>query len=417
VRTNIILQPFADDDALVEVLRAALANEAYGLFSVTVAWARPSGLRHLVDGMDAFSRRGGLSEIIVGIDEGGASVQGLEMALEMFDSARVLYDATGGTFHPKIYVFRGQHEALLIVGSNNLTAGGLYYNYEAAQVVTLDLGLAPDVVTLAALDDYLNRLREDNTCRDLSSELIEALAVDPHFRVSLERRTPRVRDDSLLDEPFAPITPLFGATKYKRKAFKATAATASASASASTGSLVPAATILAGTSSETGGSMASVVARWSKKLTRSDCGQPRPGSNTTGALRFTQARHPIKQATWFRQVLFSDNSWTADPTHVGRERASIRFDVEIQGAKLGTHVLALKHDAEREADQSNFTTDLKWGSLTPAIIAQDLVGSYVVVERLQDGTHRMRIESAEPEGFLDMLSVLDLKEVNPAIRG
>lgn len=36
------------------------------------------------------------------------------------------------TFHPKVYLFEGKEEASAIVGSSNLTAGGLYTNLEAA---------------------------------------------------------------------------------------------------------------------------------------------------------------------------------------------------------------------------------------------------------------------------------------------
>lgn len=403
MRTRLVLQPFAEDEALIEVLQAALMNEAYESFIATVAWARPSGLLHLVDGVDALRERGGTSEILVGIDEGGATVEGLQMASEIFDQGRVLYDPSGGTFHPKIYVFRGPHEALLVIGSNNLTAGGLYFNYEAAQVLTLDLALTADARALAELDDYLDRLRADDTCLELSADLIEYLASEPRFRVSREserKRSARPKDDSVVEGGEGDSDVLFGSTKYRRKAFKSAIATSSrAGATTRTTPRLP-----GGDSPEAGGSTAKVVARWTKKLTRSDCGQPRPGSNTTGALRFTKARHPISQATWFRQVLFSDAGWAPDPSRAGRERASIRFDVEIYGVKLGTHVLALKYDAQREADQNNFTTDLKWGSLTQAIIAQDLVGSYVAIERLDDDTYRMRIEAEEPEGFLDELS-------------
>jgi HKD family nuclease len=401
VQTNLVLQPFADDEALVEVLTAALASEFYENFQVVVAWARPSGLRHLADHLAAFSSRGGVSEIILGIDEGGATVEGLELARNAFNSARVLYDASGGTFHPKIYLLRGPDEALLIVGSNNLTAGGLYFNYEAASVISLDLGLAPDREVLETVEDFISRLRSDTTCLELTAELIETLATDPQYgvRPELGRGDTRGGDDSVIRNPKADDS-LFGRSQYQRKRIKPGASDRQAPAPFRT----PKTAALAQSSSVSGDSPAPVVARWSKKMTRSDCGQPREGSNTTGALRFTKATHPIKQATWFRNVLFSDADWVADPTRDDRERTAVRFDVELYGSKLGTHVLALKYDAEREADQNNFTTDLKWGSLTPVIRSADLVGSFVIIERLADKTYRMKIEVEQPEGFLDNIS-------------
>ncbi|MDQ0851345.1 HKD family nuclease [Arthrobacter sp. B3I9] len=401
VRTNLVLQPFADDEALVEVLAAALANEQYESFQVVVAWARPSGLRHLADHLAAFSSRGGVCEITLGIDEGGATIEGLELALNTFDTASVLYDASGGTFHPKIYLLRGPDEALLIVGSNNLTAGGLYFNYEAASVMALDLGLAPDREVLETIEDFISRLRTDTTCLELTAELIEALATDPQYgvRTELQRDNTRGGEDSVIRNPNADNS-LFGSSQHQRKRIKPVAPGRREPAPFRD----PKPATLAQSSSVSGDSPAPVEARWSKKMTRSDCGRPREGSNTTGALRFTKAGHPIRQATWFRDVLFSDADWDVDPTRDNRERTSVRFDVQLYGSKLGTHVLALKYDPERDAEQNNFTTDLKWGSLTPVIRSQDLVGSFVVIERLADKTYRMKIEIEQPEDFLDNIS-------------
>ena len=398
MRSDLILQPFAHDDCLVEVLQAAFANPVYDSLAVAVAWARPSGLQHIASDLAAFQARGGTAEVLVGIDEGGASVEGLNMVATMFNKARVLFDSAGGTFHPKVYVFRGSGEALVIVGSNNLTAGGLYYNYEVSFVVTLDLGLTADALTLEELDDYLERLREDPTCIELTEDVVKTLAADPRYRVTKEseRRRPSPKEDSVVGSIGDQSSPsLFGATQHKRKAFKRAASGPKPATGEHIGSVA-----LASSSSVAGGSTATVVARWSKKLTPSDCGQPRPGSNTTAALRFTKAGHPIVHATWFRQALFSDADWIDDPTRDGRERAPVRFDIEIDGTKFGTHVLHLKYDDTRGSGQHNFTTDLKWGSLTQAVIAHDLVDKYCVIERLADGTFRLIVQH-QPVDFLD----------------
>jgi hypothetical protein len=36
------------------------------------------------------------------------------------------------TFHPKIYLFTGPNESCILIGSNNMTQGGLYYNSECS---------------------------------------------------------------------------------------------------------------------------------------------------------------------------------------------------------------------------------------------------------------------------------------------
>ena len=391
MRSELILQPFADDEALIERLLDILEDETVDELVIVVAWARPRGLRLLEDSLRAFQARGGRAEIIVGIDEGGATVEGLEMAADLFDAAEVLYDHEGGTFHPKVYLARSTSTATLIIGSNNLTGGGLYFNYEAAHVTTLDLALAPDQTVLDQIDSYIARLRADNTCVELSVETISGLAADPRFRVQREADKSRSRKDQdsiPLPDGEDDVPKIFGATKYTRKAVRRPKR---------------ATTTVAG-GPEVGGSTSTVAARWTKKMTRSDCGQPRPGSHTTGALRFTKAGHPIAQKTWFRDVLFSDVSWVPDPTRPGREQAQVRFDVTIDGVKAGTHVLHMKFDPTRDASQNNFTTDLKWGSLTPVIIGTDHVGHWVAVERLEDGSFRLIIEPTAPGDFLDAIS-------------
>lgn len=397
VRSELILQPFADDQALIELLLTTLNDETVEELVIVVAWARPRGLRLLEDALRAFRLRGGRAEILVGIDEGGATIEGLELAADLFDAAEVLYDHEGGTFHPKVYLARSSSTATLIIGSNNLTGGGLYFNYEAAHVSTLDLALAPDQAILDSIDDYIARLRADNTCVGLTAETIASLASDPRLRVQREADKSRSRKDQdvlpAAENTDRPV--IFGPTKYARKAIRRPKR--------------PTPSITGGP--EVGGSTSPIAARWTKKMTRSDCGQPRARSHTTGALRFSKAGHPIDQKRWFREVLFSDATWNPDPTRPDREQAQVRFDATIDGISVGTHVLHLKFDPTRGdpargARQSNFTTDLKWGSLTPVMISTDHVGHWVSIERLEDGSFRLIVEQTLPGDFLDTISAV-----------
>ena len=93
---------------------------------IAVAWVKRSGLSRVRDGLVAFRKRGGKTSAIVGIDEGGATVQGLELALQLIDDVRVYHVLGRRTFHPKVYFASGVSSAHLLVGSNNLTAGGLF---------------------------------------------------------------------------------------------------------------------------------------------------------------------------------------------------------------------------------------------------------------------------------------------------
>jgi HKD family nuclease len=71
--------------------------------------------------------------LTVGVDLGGTSRDVLEELLRWNCEVFIFHNPIPrATFHPKIYLFENATETTLIVGSNNLTDGGLYTNYEAA---------------------------------------------------------------------------------------------------------------------------------------------------------------------------------------------------------------------------------------------------------------------------------------------
>lgn len=380
---------------MFEVLSELLASNDYSSCEAVVAWARTSGLTRLRPSIQGFRDRGGITKIILGVDEGGASIEGLTAATLLFDDARVLYDSSSGTFHPKLWLFSGSERAVLIIGSNNLTAGGLYLNYEAALVVDLDLSIGTDRALYDEFASYVAMLRDDGTVRPLTEEFIERLHESAEFTITDESRG-RSRIPNTTEAMDGPAVPsaaeqLFGKSKHKKKSDPAPPARSATDRSASRLDSAPD----VGTTPLIGGSSAPIIASWSKRLTRSDCARPNPGSNTTNALRFTKFGHDIDQSTWFRQELFSDAAWSPDTVREGRERAIVRFDVVINGIARGTHELEIKYDRQRESGQRNFTTDLKWGSLTPALREVDLVGHFIYIDKHADGALSMRILPAE----------------------
>ncbi len=97
----------------------------------------------------------------VGVDLGGTSVEGLTALLDALEgrgSIWVVHNENGSTFHPKVYLFKSDTRAELIVGSGNLTEGGLFDNYEASLGLELDLARDDDRAFLeqveGALDAY-----------------------------------------------------------------------------------------------------------------------------------------------------------------------------------------------------------------------------------------------------------------------
>lgn len=109
----------------------------YDSLTILVAYAKHSGVARVAETLEAFRAASGRVEVIVGINQQQTTVEALELLRQVSSRVRVFFDEdTNKTFHPKIYWLanRKSKAQWIAVGSNNLTAGGLYLNYEMAVV-------------------------------------------------------------------------------------------------------------------------------------------------------------------------------------------------------------------------------------------------------------------------------------------
>ncbi len=112
-----------------------LASEKWQSLEFAVAWVRRSGTEHLEASFSKFLRGGGFGQLTVGIDIENTSEEGLRDLLDWQREGtletHIYHNEANPTFHPKVYLFRNDAEARLIVGSNNITGAGLFVNTEA----------------------------------------------------------------------------------------------------------------------------------------------------------------------------------------------------------------------------------------------------------------------------------------------
>lgn len=152
---------------------------------IAVAWVRASGMSYLSGELIRFLQGGGEISAIVGIDLHNTTREGLAALLDLEQHGRcetyVYHNEAQSVFHPKLYLFRNEEEARLIVASNNITESGLYVNVEAG--LQVDTSVDADVILQAvnALEswkdtnsglamrltaDLLDRLRQENYVLD-----------------------------------------------------------------------------------------------------------------------------------------------------------------------------------------------------------------------------------------------------------
>jgi hypothetical protein len=167
---------------------------------IAVAWVRASGMVYLSDRFASFLRHGGALSIIVGIDLENTTREGLQalLDLEQYGACEIFvyHNESDSVFHPKLYLWRNEEEARLIVGSNNITQSGLYINVEAGLQVDTPVDDPVIVQVLDALSSW--KSDEGGLAKRLDSNLLAQLVAGGYVpneaavRASIsQRRTAR----------------------------------------------------------------------------------------------------------------------------------------------------------------------------------------------------------------------------------
>jgi len=183
-----IAQPFGEV-RLGDFLLSHLADPQWTAFRAAIAFVKRSGTQFVRQPLLDFSGRG-QARISVGVDLYGTSREGLNDLLEATPGGQVFVYRNSGpnTFHPKVYVFKSAHRAEVLVGSGNLTGGGLFTNYEASLAVSLDLGEPEDMAFLQLVEATLDAWSQprEGTCYTVTPDFLEQLVAAGLVRTEAE---------------------------------------------------------------------------------------------------------------------------------------------------------------------------------------------------------------------------------------
>lgn len=131
----IVNQPH--DKQLGIQLIEALESEKYSQLTVMVAYAKLSGVYRLLPYIETFHKKGGTVRFVVGIDQQNTTYDALLQLHRVSDAVSVFHsESIAQTFHIKCYWLMGENECWYAIGSNNLTAGGLFSNYELCTIIS-----------------------------------------------------------------------------------------------------------------------------------------------------------------------------------------------------------------------------------------------------------------------------------------
>ena len=401
---RLISQPYADNSSLGQFVErlGALPGLTEGIF--VVAWAKRSGLNQIKPSIDLMRTGGAQIRLIVGIDQGGATRQGLEVALSMFNSVHVFHDPSGRTFHPKLYWGRATAEALLFVGSNNLTAGGIRSNYEAALECSLDIGIEHDARLHDDVRAYIARLLADGeVCKPLCESLLVTLLADPRFAISDEDASP-ASNRWCRDGPSS--EPVFG-----RSAEKKTARPAATQPPGDTEEQEPAGAGQAVKVSAPAPPRTRIV----YAVLRPPCGgafvqevnafgrttPPHDGFKSDWQPAIGPSRRRHRLATILSIRSFRRRKLVGDRDRGRNARGggyTVLRDGRIQLHRFDQPDRELRRLPRGWSEQCADGPAL--GDLLPMLRATDYSDSFVVIERHADGSFRLSITPTQPPGYL-----------------
>ncbi|SCW97008.1 PLD-like domain-containing protein [Ancylobacter rudongensis] len=176
---RLILGP---EKSAINALRELHGQGEVRRITVLVAWARIAGVAYFLDMLGADSTK---VHIVIGMAGAGTSAEALSYLRAHCGSVHLFHKHHRQTFHPKVYCFDGvgnpPDTARVLVGSSNLTGGGLFANFEASLRATL---------TPAAVDKDKQAWQSIVEAYDhlVASPFAEAIVSDERIQVLLEER-------------------------------------------------------------------------------------------------------------------------------------------------------------------------------------------------------------------------------------
>jgi HKD family nuclease len=346
-----------------------LADTSFHTFTGISAFASQAGVNGLSAHINSAKKHLKIITIVTGIDQKGTSQEALEALLNLEIDAFIFYQPSFTIFHPKIYLFEGEHKTKLIIGSSNLTAQGLFTNVEASLLVSIDNSSIEDKKIVEQLKEYFKGIfyHSDPNLKKLSTELISDLVIAKVVPTEAERKAAQDKaEKSERQETDNIISKIFPKRDLPKipKEFRGLKTQVSSTKT---------------TDQPIG--VSSVIGKlvWTRKVLPKSSVQRSIG-NPTGGLRlvqddFTVDGEVIDQTQYFRKEVFRAFPWVKVKDKPYVEATTVPFDITIKGDFKGRFELEVRHKPSGEAGQHNYTTSISWGEIGPTIYDENLTGS------------------------------------------
>ena len=367
---------------------------------VSVAFVNRSGTELLEKQLNEYSAK---TKAFIGIRNDITSTQGAKHLLDLGISLFLVDTGSRSIlFHPKLYLVRGAARARLVIGSANLTIGGLNNNIEAGIAIELDLENADEKALVEGIERNFDALTKDYPAHIIPiTKVAELYDLQANGRLIDEMTTspprPASAATSATGDPLpriklkvAPLRRALAATK-KTAVKPAELSPAAKKAASAKKALAPAPTLPLPPPAP--GVQYQLV--WeSKELERSDLNIP-DGANTNvkGSISLDKGRLPaeVDHRHYFREEVFAELSW--QPRGKTVEEAYAKCHLVLKGISHGEFDVPISHTMGTESKtykQNNAMTRLRWGPLRQYIAREDLLGRTLALYR----------DKADPKRFV-----------------
>lgn len=346
-----------------------ISNLEFGLFSV--AFATKGGVDLIAPELKSVSDR---VNAFVGVRNGITSKEGL---LALFDTGVNLYCVDTGAskliYHPKIYVARNETRATVIIGSANLTLGGLNNNIESSVVLNLDLTKNTDLEFFESIVTEYMKLDKEHP--EHAVRINEKADID---QLHLEGR---ISDEttSLAPQPV-------GVSDEKVDEIPTMNLKVAPLASPVRGDTMSSASRSVPVTSESLTSFMEVVWR-SKTLTERDLGIPSgPNTHPTGSISLDKGdlEEEIDFQHYFRDEVFAALSWHTSSRSPTVDETHANFGLIVKGVDRGTSRLRIAHTTSTTSasyNQRNAMSRLSWGPMKKFVANKALIGRTLTLYR------------------------------------
>jgi HKD family nuclease len=402
--SKFILQGVTADSHLDEV-RDTFQLAGIERVIISVAFLNERGFALLADLLKPVADK---TTVFAGIRNGITSGQGL---LACIECGCTTYAVDTGSrsivFHPKIYLAKSTTEARIVLGSANLTVGGLNSNIEAGLKIIADMAVKSDaelVEDLAAkVEAITSEFPQHVFLLKDKQEVVELLKAG---RVIDEKKTPPPMPGGSSGNRDLDKIPKM---KLKNKTLKLAPVTTLVDeeepekvGAAGIGEVAAAESTKEKTSAAPPGKPAidELELIWtSNPLTRRPLNIPTAtNTNPTGSMYFTKGQtEGIDQRHYFREEVFGGLAWAND-TAAGKEhleRARGSFRIVIKDVNYGVFDMSLTHDSRTDSatyEQNNSVTQLHWNDVKPLIARDDLLGRTMYLYRDKDKQDQFVLE-------------------------